>query len=99
MDAQPSDLKAWIGRSETVHDSIGPTPVVALIATREHAHDLVYDICRAAIKEKRPLLDLLAENAEITRHVTREQLAAMCDPAAYLGQAGVMVDRVLARWQ
>jgi 3-carboxy-cis,cis-muconate cycloisomerase len=66
---------------------------------REYAHDLVYDICRVAIKEERPLLELLAENAEITKHVTRDQLAAMCDPAAYLGQSGVMVDRVLARWQ
>jgi 3-carboxy-cis,cis-muconate cycloisomerase len=65
---------------------------------REYAHDLVYDICRVAIHDERPLLDLLAENAEITKHVTREQLAAMCDPAAYLGQSGVMVDRVLARW-
>ena len=65
---------------------------------REYAHDLVYDICRVAIKEERPLLDLLAGNAEITKHVTRDQLAAMCDPAAYLGQSGVMVDRVLARW-
>ena len=65
---------------------------------REYAHDLVYDICRVAIKEERPLLDLLAENATITAHVSREQLAAMCDPAAYLGQSGVMVDRVLAQW-
>jgi 3-carboxy-cis,cis-muconate cycloisomerase len=66
---------------------------------REYAHDLVYDICRVAIKEERPLLDLLAENTEITKHVTRDQLAAMCDPAAYLGQSGLMVDRVLARWR
>ncbi len=66
---------------------------------REYAHDLVYDICRVAIKEERPLLDLLAENAEITKHVNRPQLAAMCDPAAYLGQSGVMVDRALARWE
>ncbi|MBU6257095.1 MAG: adenylosuccinate lyase family protein [Burkholderiales bacterium] len=65
---------------------------------RETAHDLVYDICRLAIQQERPLLELLAGNAEITKHVTREQLAAMCDPAAYLGQSGLMVDRVLARW-
>ncbi|HYZ20925.1 MAG TPA: 3-carboxy-cis,cis-muconate cycloisomerase [Rhodopila sp.] len=64
---------------------------------REYAHDLVYDICREAIRQKRPLLGLLAENEEIMRHVTREQLAAWCDPANYLGQSGVMVDRVLAR--
>ncbi|MDE2198474.1 MAG: 3-carboxy-cis,cis-muconate cycloisomerase [Rhodospirillales bacterium] len=62
---------------------------------REYAHDLVYDICREAIRQNRPLLDLLAENAEITRHLNRAQLAELCDPARYLGQSGVMVDRVL----
>ncbi len=30
------DITAWIGRSETVHDTIGPTPVVALTATLDH---------------------------------------------------------------
>ncbi|MDP2004384.1 MAG: adenylosuccinate lyase family protein [Rubrivivax sp.] len=64
---------------------------------REYAHDLVYDICREALKQQRPLLDLLCENAEIMKHVSREQLAAMCDPSNYLGQSGVMVDRVLAQ--
>jgi len=63
---------------------------------REHAHDLVYDICREAIKQNRPLLDLLADNAEIGKHLDRPALAKLCDPANYLGQAGVMVDRVLA---
>jgi 3-methylfumaryl-CoA hydratase len=29
-------LKAWIGRSETVHDTIGATPVLALTATLDH---------------------------------------------------------------
>src|SRR5450432_4700985 len=63
---------------------------------RETAHDLVYDICRDAIKRNKPLLDLLAENAEISKHLDRAALAKLCDPANYLGQAGVMVDRVLA---
>lgn len=64
---------------------------------REYAHDLVYDICREAIRQDRPLLDLLGENPEINRHLDRAALARLCDPANYLGQAGVMVDRVLAR--
>jgi len=64
---------------------------------REHAHDLVYDICREAIRQERPLLELLAENGEITKHVDRAQLAGLCDPANYLGLSGVMVDRVLGR--
>jgi 3-carboxy-cis,cis-muconate cycloisomerase len=64
---------------------------------REHAHDLVYDLCRKAITENRPLLDVLAETPEITRHVNREGLRKLCDPANYLGLSGVMVDRVLER--
>jgi len=35
-DDQGSDPRAWIGRSETVHDTIGPTPVIALTATLDH---------------------------------------------------------------
>jgi 3-carboxy-cis,cis-muconate cycloisomerase len=63
---------------------------------REYAHDLVYDICRQALRQNRPLLDLLAETPEIARHLTRAELAKLCDPANYLGQSGVMVDRVLS---
>ena len=66
---------------------------------REKAHDLVYDLCRDAIKQERPLLDLLVENREITRHADRKKLAQLCDPANYLGLSGVMVDRVLSRLQ
>ena len=36
MDALQTELSSWIGRSETVHDTIGPTPVVALTATLDH---------------------------------------------------------------
>ena len=63
---------------------------------REYAHDLVYDICRESIRQDRPLLELLAGNPEISAHLDRAALAKLCDPANYLGQAGVMVDRVLA---
>jgi 3-carboxy-cis,cis-muconate cycloisomerase len=63
---------------------------------RQRAHDLVYDICREATKSGKPLVDLLAANKEISKHVSRKELEAMCDPANYLGLAGEMVDRVLA---
>ena len=63
---------------------------------REHAHDLVYDICREAIRVNRPLVDLLAEHPKVNAHLDRAALERLCDPANYLGQAGVMVDRVLA---
>jgi len=64
---------------------------------RERAHDLVYDLCREAIRQDRSLLDLLSENAAITKHVDRKKLSELCDPSNYLGLSGVMVDRVLER--
>ena len=36
MDPTNADLQAWIGRSETVQDRIGATPVRALTATLDH---------------------------------------------------------------
>jgi 3-carboxy-cis,cis-muconate cycloisomerase len=64
---------------------------------RQYAHDLVYDICRQVNATGRPLVDLLAENEEITRHFGRAALEKLCDPANYLGEAGTMVDRLLER--
>ena len=84
------DLTHGLVMSEAVMMGLGP------YIGREYAHDLVYDICRESLKQQRPLIDLLAEHAEISEHVTREQLASFCDPMNNLGQAGVMVDRVLA---
>ena len=76
--------------SEAVMMGLGP------YLGRETAHDLVYDLCREALSRKQPLLDLLAAHPDIQRHVDRPALQAMLDPANYLGQAGHMVDRVLA---
>ena len=84
------DLTHGLVMSEAVMMGLGP------YMGREVAHDLVYDICREALRLKRPLIELLAEHPAITQHVTRDQLAGFCDPMNHLGQAGVMVDRVLA---
>jgi 3-carboxy-cis,cis-muconate cycloisomerase len=84
------DLTHGLVMSEAVMMGLGPT------IGREYAHDLVYDLCRQALAEKRPLIDILAAHPEISKHVTRAQLEAMCEPMNNLGQAGVMVDRVLA---
>ena len=84
------DMTNGLVVSEAVMMGLGP------YLGREYAHDVVYDVCRQAIRQKRPLLDLLAEHTEITKHLSRAELAKLCDPQNYLGQSGVMVDRVLA---
>ena len=41
METAAPDLRAWIGRSETVLDHAGPTPVAALNATLDHPQSVV----------------------------------------------------------
>lgn len=83
------DMTNGLVMSEAVMMGLGP------YIGREYAHDLVYDICREALKQNRHLLDLLCEHPEINKHLDRAALAKLCDPKNYLGQSGVMVDRVL----
>jgi 3-carboxy-cis,cis-muconate cycloisomerase len=85
------DLTHGLVMSEAVMMGLGPH------IGRETAHDLVYDLCRAAVQQQRPLLELLAEHPLVSAHLDRAALARLCDPANYLGQSGAMVDRVLAR--
>jgi len=87
------DITRGLIVSEAVMMGLGPH------IGRQYAHDLVYDICRQVIATGRPLVDLLTENPEIAKHLDRAALEKLCDPANYLGQAGEMVDRVLAMRQ
>ncbi|OCT51798.1 hypothetical protein CLCR_08543 [Cladophialophora carrionii] len=75
--------------SEAVMTGLGKT------LGRQYAHDVVYDLCRKSQVENRQLLDLLCEHEEISKKMTREELATLCDPAHYLGYSEVMVQRVL----
>src|SRR6266403_3917752 len=84
------DITRGLIVSEAVMMGLGPH------LGRQYAHELVYDICRKVIATGRPLLDLLAEDKEIAKHMNRAELAKLVDPAYYLGVAGEMVDRVLA---
>jgi 3-carboxy-cis,cis-muconate cycloisomerase len=61
------------------------------------AHHVVQQASAAAIESGRPLLDILAETDEVTAYFDRAALVRLLDPARYTGEAGAVVDRVLAR--
>lgn len=64
---------------------------------RQHAHDVVYDACRAAIAGGTTLAEALAGVPAIVDALGgAAAVARACDPANYLGLAPVMVDRLLA---
>ncbi|MFN0185662.1 MAG: adenylosuccinate lyase family protein [Aquabacterium sp.] len=84
------DMTGGLVMSEAV--MMGLAPFIG----RERAHDLVYDLCLQSVRDRTPLLDLLVAHPQIAPHADRAALQRMLDPAGYLGQSGVMVDRVLA---
>jgi 3-carboxy-cis,cis-muconate cycloisomerase len=90
-DAMQKNLSISRGAivSEAVMMGLGKT------LGRSYAHDLVYDLCREAMKRNKPLVELLSENEEVSKKLTKEELESLCDPANYLGYSVEMVDRVL----
>jgi 3-carboxy-cis,cis-muconate cycloisomerase len=63
---------------------------------RQQAHDVVYDACRLVNEKGGTLADVLAANPEIGARIDRATIDRLTAPRNYLGQAPVMVDRVLA---
>jgi 3-carboxy-cis,cis-muconate cycloisomerase len=63
---------------------------------RDRAHKLVSEISRRTIEEKKPFVELLAADAEISKHLDRAALERVLDPRNYLGLAREMVDRIFA---
>ncbi|HEY6434577.1 MAG TPA: adenylosuccinate lyase family protein, partial [Acetobacteraceae bacterium] len=52
---------------------------------RQHAHDVVYEAAQTAAVSGASFGDLLAKDARVTAHVPPGQIAALLDPAGYVG--------------
>jgi 3-carboxy-cis,cis-muconate cycloisomerase len=64
---------------------------------RNEAHDIVYAACRAALKNSTTLKDELMQQKAVTDRLSETDIARLIEPSGYLGSAGEMIDRVLAR--
>jgi 3-carboxy-cis,cis-muconate cycloisomerase len=62
---------------------------------RSAAHDLVGAAAKRALKEKRPLVDVLGAIPEVTSALSRARLKALADPLSYLGAAELFRSRAL----
>jgi 3-carboxy-cis,cis-muconate cycloisomerase len=62
---------------------------------RQLAHELVYDACRTVKEKGCSLAEALVALPAVTRHLDREAIERLADPANYLGLAPQMVDRAL----
>ncbi len=64
---------------------------------REPAHHVVKHACDRALAEGLTLTDALMLEPEVTARLDRAAVAAMTDPAAYLGATQGFIDRVLGK--
>ncbi|MBX3082329.1 MAG: adenylosuccinate lyase [Anaerolineae bacterium] len=62
---------------------------------RQHAHDIIYEVAMEAFESRRAFSELLKQRAEVTAHLTPEQIDELLNPVMYLGLAAEYVDRVL----
>jgi 3-carboxy-cis,cis-muconate cycloisomerase len=91
-EAMMRDLELTNGLNQTEAVMMALAPHVG----RQRAHDLIDGAVHTAITEQRPVLDALAQDAQISMHLDRNALRELLDPRHYLGLSGSMVDRVLA---
>jgi 3-carboxy-cis,cis-muconate cycloisomerase len=70
---------------------------LAPLLGRAAAHDAVHHACDVAIAEGIPLAAALAREAAVCERLDAAAIAALTDPARYLGAAEALVERVLAR--
>jgi 3-carboxy-cis,cis-muconate cycloisomerase len=85
------DLTSGLVMAEAVMMGLAPR------IGRQTAHDEVYAACRDALENGGQLIDALLRRPAVAAALDRGQIAALCEPTGYLGTAGAMVDRVLAR--
>ena len=65
---------------------------------RLDAHHLVERASKTAVQTGRTLHDVLADDSEVSQHLDATRLAALLDPANYVGEAHAFVDAVLASY-
>ena len=68
-------------------------------AGRDVAHEMVQRASRTALARGRSLGEVLAKDPTVTAHLNAKAIARLTDPTRYLGEARVVVDRVLAAWR
>jgi 3-carboxy-cis,cis-muconate cycloisomerase len=83
---------------DATHGLIMAEAVSAALAPklgRDAAHTLIEDACRRAVELKKPLREVLAQDAKVGKLLSPADLKRLLDPVNYLGAAEQFVERAL----
>ena len=71
------------------------TTALAPALGRHAAHELVTEAARAAVKDDRPLAEVLNERDDVTAHLDEAEITRLLDPAGSLGATDELIARAL----
>ncbi len=97
LEVDAAKMRENLGLTEGLILSEAVMMALAEKIGRDAAHHQVQQAAAAAAKTRRPLLDVLKATPDIRKYFDDAALARILDPAHYVGEAGAVVDRVLAR--
>ncbi|WP_318305932.1 3-carboxy-cis,cis-muconate cycloisomerase [Amycolatopsis solani] len=95
LSAQPARMRANVASTHGLIVSERLSAVLAPLLGKAKAKELLGEASQRAVREDRPLREVLDELPAVTGVLTPAALDGLLDPAGYTGAAGVLVDRAL----
>jgi 3-carboxy-cis,cis-muconate cycloisomerase len=95
LTVQPGRMRANLASTHGLIVSERLSAVLAPLLGKAKAKELLGEASRQAVREDRPLRDVLDELPAITAVLTPAVLDDLLDPAGYTGAAATLVDRAL----
>ncbi|MER5558890.1 lyase family protein [Streptomyces sp. NPDC002506] len=95
LEVRPERMLANLGLTGSQIVSERIVAVLAPKLGKGVAKRLLGDASALAGQTGRPLADVLAETPELAGLIGEKELVALCDPTAYTGMAGALVDRAV----
>ncbi|WP_234376325.1 class-II fumarase/aspartase family protein [Streptomyces sp. CB01201] len=95
LEVRPERMLANLGLTGSQIVSERIVAVLAPKLGKGVAKRLLGDASALAGQTGRPLADVLAETPELAGLIGAKELVALCDPTAYTGMAGALVDRAV----
>jgi adenylosuccinate lyase len=65
--------------------------------SRQDSHEKIRVASMQALSEGKPLVDILAQDPDVVRFCSRDEIAALLSPDAYIGTAVKQVERVIQK--
>ena len=90
MSTPDTDLSAWVGRSETLHDTITSTPVKAMSAMLDHPPGVVATAMQAEIRDTAP-----NDFPEVASFQSLHDDGVLREPTAVAREVWALLDRDL----